>query len=28
AKAAGWQSVLFTDAKTLAADLDRLGIRV
>jgi 2-haloacid dehalogenase len=28
AKAAGWQSVLFTDAKTLEADLDRLGVRV
>ncbi|RWK58063.1 MAG: HAD family phosphatase, partial [Mesorhizobium sp.] len=23
-----WQSVLFTDAKTLEADLDRLGVRV
>ncbi|MER8456938.1 HAD family phosphatase [Mesorhizobium sp. M0915] len=28
AKAAGWQSVLFTDAKTLRADLARLGIKV
>ncbi|TIO07187.1 MAG: HAD family phosphatase [Mesorhizobium sp.] len=27
AKAAGWQAVLFIDAKTLGADLDRLGIR-
>lgn len=27
AKAAGWQAVLFTDAKTLEADLQRLGIR-
>jgi len=26
AKAAGWQAVLFTDAKTLQADLERLGI--
>ncbi|TIQ34982.1 MAG: HAD family phosphatase [Mesorhizobium sp.] len=26
AKAAGWQAVLFTDAKTLKADLERLGI--
>ena len=25
-KAAGWQAVLFTDAKTLQADLERLGI--
>ncbi|MER8865488.1 HAD family phosphatase [Mesorhizobium sp. M0751] len=28
AKAAGWQSVLFTDAQTLKADLERLGIKV
>lgn len=28
AKAAGWQAVLFTDAKTLKADLERLGIEV
>ena len=28
AKAAGWQAVLFTDAKTLEADLERLGIKV
>jgi len=27
AKAAGWQAVLFTDARTLQADLDRLGIK-
>lgn len=27
AKAAGWQAVLFTDASTLKADLERLGIR-
>ena len=27
AKAAGWQAVLFTDAKTLEADLERLGIK-
>jgi len=27
AKAAGWQSVLFTDAKTLEADLERFGIK-
>ena len=26
AKAAGWQAVLFTDAKTLEADLERFGI--
>lgn len=26
AKAAGWQAVLFTDAKALKADLERLGI--
>ncbi|TIP12944.1 MAG: HAD family phosphatase, partial [Mesorhizobium sp.] len=26
AKAAGWQAVLFTDAKALQADLERLGI--
>ncbi|TIP34807.1 MAG: HAD family phosphatase, partial [Mesorhizobium sp.] len=26
AKAAGWQAVLFTDAPTLKADLERLGI--
>ncbi|MBZ9733272.1 MULTISPECIES: HAD family hydrolase [unclassified Mesorhizobium] len=26
AKAAGWQAVLFTDAETLKADLERLGI--
>ncbi|RUW79115.1 HAD family phosphatase [Mesorhizobium sp. M1E.F.Ca.ET.063.01.1.1] len=26
AKAAGWQAVLFTDAKTLQADLERFGI--
>jgi 2-haloacid dehalogenase len=28
AKAAGWQAVLFTDAPTLKADLERLGIKV
>ncbi|TIT76997.1 MAG: HAD family phosphatase [Mesorhizobium sp.] len=28
AKAAGWQAVLFTDARTLKADLERLGIAV
>jgi 2-haloacid dehalogenase len=28
AKAAGWQAVHFTDAKTLARDLNRLGISV
>ena len=28
AKAAGWQAVLFTDAKTLKADLERFGIEV
>ncbi|MER9443981.1 HAD family phosphatase [Mesorhizobium sp. M0340] len=28
AKAAGWQAVLFTDAQTLKADLERLGIKV
>lgn len=28
AKAAGWQSVLFTDAKTLQEDLERFGITV
>ncbi|RWD61471.1 MAG: HAD family phosphatase [Mesorhizobium sp.] len=28
AKAAGWQAVLFTDARTLQADLERLGIAV
>jgi 2-haloacid dehalogenase len=28
AKAAGWQSVLFTDARTLKEDLERLGIAV
>lgn len=28
AKAAGWQAVLFTDAKTLEADLERRGIKV
>jgi len=28
AKAAGWQAVHFTDAKTLAGDLSRLGISV
>ena len=27
AKAAGWQAVLFTDARTLQADLERLGIK-
>ena len=27
AKAAGWQAVLFTDAKTLEADLERFGIK-
>ncbi|MEO5760144.1 MAG: HAD family phosphatase [Mesorhizobium sp.] len=27
AKAAGWHALLFTDAKTLQADLERLGIR-
>ncbi|UCI32598.1 HAD family hydrolase [Mesorhizobium sp. B4-1-4] len=26
ARAAGWQAVLFTDAKTLQADLERLGV--
>ena len=26
AKAAGWQAVLFQNAKTLEADLERLGI--
>ena len=26
AKAAGWQAVLFTDAETLEADLERFGI--
>ncbi|WP_421913918.1 HAD family hydrolase [Mesorhizobium sp.] len=28
AKEAGWQAVLFTDARTLQADLERLGIKV
>ncbi|RWB96030.1 HAD family phosphatase [Mesorhizobium sp.] len=28
AKAAGWQAVLFTDARALKADLERLGIAV
>jgi 2-haloacid dehalogenase len=27
AKAAGWQAVLFTDARTLEADLERFGIK-
>ena len=27
AKAAGWQAVMFTDAKTLEADLERFGIK-
>ncbi|BCG96194.1 HAD family hydrolase [Mesorhizobium sp. 131-2-1] len=27
ARAAGWQAVLFTNARTLQADLDRLGIK-
>jgi len=27
ARAAGWQSVLFTDARTLKADLERFGIK-
>ncbi|TIX30672.1 MAG: HAD family phosphatase, partial [Mesorhizobium sp.] len=27
ARAAGWQSVLFTDAETLKTDLERYGIR-
>lgn len=27
ARAAGWQAVLFTDARTLQADLERLGIK-
>jgi 2-haloacid dehalogenase len=27
ARAAGWQAVLFTDARTLEADLERFGIR-